>query len=263
MTYSGHQKCEGSHRWGKGIRQQYILHLIVSGKGTFVTDSGTFSLSAGDIFLIRPFSEIEYYADSLEPWEYFWVNFTGTDAASILSLTDFSDKTPVMNGCGSEIFSTMKEIVSNAGKARSDSIELTGQLYILLSQLVRASHRDIKLSPKKQERLHCVKAAEEYIAANYPLPISVEDIASAAGVSRTTLFRLFRTELNTTPADFLIDFRINQAKKLLSATDISVTAVARSAGYEDNLYFSRAFRRITGMSPTEYRKNENCNKNPY
>ncbi len=263
MTYSGHQKCEGSHRWGKGIRQQFILHLIVSGKGTFVTESGTFRLSAGDIFLIRPFSEIEYYADSLEPWEYFWVNFTGTDAASILSLTDFSENSPVISGCGNEIINTMKAIASNEGKASSDSIELTGLLYILLSQLVRISSKKSKLSRKELEHLHCIKAAEEYIAANYPLPISVEDIAAAAGVSRTTLFRLFRTELNTTPADFLIDFRINQAKKLLSSTDISVTAVARSAGYEDNLYFSRAFRRITGMSPTEFRKSEFCNKNPY
>jgi len=86
------------------------------------------------------------------------------------------------------------------------------------------------------------------------------NIAAAANVSRTTLFRIFKSELNTTPVEFLTAYRIAQAKTLLTETELSVTAVARSSGYEDNLYFSRVFRKITGFTPTEYR---NCNKNPY
>ena len=84
VTYSGHQKCEPSQRWGKGVREQFILHFIVSGKGTYITPEGSFSLSAGDVFLIRPLTEIEYFADSDDPWEYYWVNFGGSDADSIV-----------------------------------------------------------------------------------------------------------------------------------------------------------------------------------
>lgn len=262
VTYSGHQKCEASHRWGKGIREQYILHLIVSGKGTYITNGGEYQLGAGDIFLIRPYTEIEYFADKDDPWEYYWVNFTGDDAEYILGKTDFSLQSPVMHGCPEEIYRAFEDIIANPASHRYENIKLTGQLYILLSQLVRCSSRTSSRPQREQAKRRCLKTARDYISTNYPLPISVEDIAQAADVSRTTLFRVFKSELNTTPADYLISFRISQAKKLLAETDLSITAVARSAGYEDNLYFSRAFRKLTGITPTEYRQKK-CNKNPY
>lgn len=260
VTYSGHEKCGGGQKWGKGIRQQYILHLVVSGKGVYVTPEGSFELSTGDMFLIRPYTEIEYYADENDPWEYLWVNFTGTDAETLLKRTDFTAANPVIHGCDDEIKSAMADIIANAGTTRHEAAGLTGRLYILLSLLMKNSHRKSTHSQREQEKRRIIKAAKDFVATNYPLPVSVEDIADAAGVSRTTLFRIFKSELNTTPVDYLTAYRIAQAKTLLLETDLSVTAVARSAGYEDNLYFSRVFRKITGTTPTEYR---NCNNNPY
>lgn len=253
VTYSGHEKCSGNHRWGKGVREQYILHLVISGKGTYITPEGEFRLCAGDIFLIRPYTEIEYYADRDDPWEYLWVNFTGDDAEYILKRTDLTVNSPVMHGCGDELFGAMENIVKNPASRRYENIELTGQLYILLSLLMKNSVSSSG-TRREQSRSRILKAARDYISTNYPLPISVEDIAAAADVSRTTLFRVFKSELNTTPVEYLISFRIAQAKRLLTETDFSVTAVARSVGYEDNLYFSRAFRSATEVSPTEYRK---------
>ena len=253
VTYSGHEKCSGNQKWGKGIRQQYILHLVISGKGTYITPEGEFSLSEGDIFLIRPYTEIEYYADSCEPWEYYWVNFTGNDAEYILKRTDLTVNSPVMHNCSDEVFAAMKTIVSNPANHRYENIELTGQLYILLALLMKNSV-SASVSGREHSRRRILKTAKDYIETNYPMAMSVEDISAAAAVSRTTLFRVFRSELNMTPVEYLISFRIAQAKKLLSETDLSVMAIARSVGYEDNLYFSRAFREIEGKSPTEYRK---------
>ncbi len=254
VTYSGHEKCRSSQRWGKGIREQYILHLIISGKGTFITPDGEFTLGSGDIFLIRPFTEIEYYADENEPWEYLWVNFTGTDAETLLKRTDFTNESPVMRKCNEEIKAAMQDIVDNAGTKSYEAAGLTGRLYILLSLIMKNSERKSARSPREQAVRRIIKSASEFVATNYPLSVSVEDIASAASVSRTTLFRIFRSELNTTPVDYLISFRLMQAKRLLLETDLSVSAIARSVGYEDSLYFSRAFVKNTGISPTDYRK---------
>ncbi len=260
VTYSGHEKCGRDQHWGKGIRQQYILHLVVSGKGTYITPDGRFKLGTGDMFLIRPYTEIEYFADENDPWEYLWVNFMGTDAESLLRRTDFTAENPIIQNCGDEIRNAMSDIIANAGTTRYEAAGLTGRLYILISLLMKNSHRKSVHSQREQEKRHIIKAARDFVATNYPLPVSVEDIAAAANVSRTTLFRVFKSELNTTPVDYLTAYRIAQAKALLLETDLSVTAVARSTGYEDNLYFSRVFRKITGTTPTEYR---NCNKNPY
>lgn len=258
VTYSGHEKCEASYHWGKGIREQYILHLIVSGKGTYVTPEGSYSLSSGDMFLIRPRTEIEYYADEANPWEYYWVNFSGADAEVILKRTDFTIENPVIRSCNSDVFKAMESILENAGNERYEAIGLTGRLYILLSLLVKYSERKPNSSSRK-----CFKTARDYIAVNYPLPVTVEDIAEKSGVSRSTLFRVFKEETGISPVDYLIAYRISQAKRLLSETDLSVTAIARSVGYEDNLYFSRSFKKLTGETPTEYRTKQNCNKNPY
>lgn len=260
VTYSGHEKCGGGQKWGKGIRQQYILHLVVSGKGTYITPEGCFELSERDMFLIRPYTEIEYYADENDPWEYLWVNFTGADSETLLKRTDFAPECPVIHSCSEEIRNAMADIVANAGTSRYEAAGLTGRLYILLSLLMKNSHRKSTRPQREQEKRRIIKAARDFIATNYPLPVSVEDIAEASNVSRTTLFRVFKSELNTTPVDYLTAYRIAQAKTLLSETDLSITAVARSTGYEDNLYFSRVFRKITGTTPTEYR---NCNNNPY
>ena len=253
VTYSGHEKCRAGHRWGKGVRQQYILHFIVSGKGVYVTSDNEYHLSAGDIFLIRPCTEIEYYADDNDPWEYYWVNFTGEDAEYILRRTDLSPENPVMHGCSEEICGAMRCIAENPARHRYENIELTGSLYVLLSLLMKKTSRSEKEQSPKRETRRTLKASKAYVSANYPLPISVEDIAFSAGVSRTTLFRVFKSEMNTSPAGYLISFRISQAKRLLIDTDLSVTAIARSVGYEDNLYFSRAFHKAVGMTPTEYR----------
>lgn len=264
VTYSGHEKCKPSQHWGKGVREQFILHYIVSGSGTYKTPHGEFHLNSGDVFLIRPYTEIEYCADNKSPWEYYWVNFTGTDADYILSRTDFTEENPVMNNCGPDVEKAMTDILLNAGNSRHERIGMTGRLYILLSLLVAESAPpENNISDKKSHR-RILRTAKNYINTNYPLQISVDDIAEAAGISRTTLFRIFKDELNLSPIDYLIDCRINQAKKLLSETGLSITAVARSSGYEDNLYFSRVFKKITGCTPTDYRKNAlySCNKNP-
>lgn len=249
VTYTGHEKCEASHRWGPGVRPQFILHFIVSGKGTYISPEGSFSLSGGDVFLIRPFTEIEYYADENDPWEYYWVNFMGSDAELLLRLTDLSGA-PVMHSDPEQFSDELEKMLLTHGEKSYENIELTGRLYILLSRLAKGSHQVKRHSGTDR----CLKTAIDYIAQNYPLNISVDDIAAAAAVSRTTLFRAFRAELGRSPADYLIEYRISKAKQLLKSTDLSVSAVARSAGYEDSAYFSRAFRRLTGFSPTDYRE---------
>lgn len=250
VTYAGHQKCEPLQRWGRGVREQFILHVIVSGKGTFITPEGSFPLGAGDAFLIRPLTEIEYFADEYDPWEYYWVNFSGPDADALIGRTGFTPGCPVIHGCGSDIIGGMEDILSCPGKTLSESVELTGRLYLLLSLLISSAPRISGNGEKNRMR---ISAARAFIETNYPFPISADDISEAAGITRITLFRLFKSELGITPAEYLIRCRISRAKSLLASTELSVGAVARSAGYEDAMYFSRAFRKETGMSPSEYR----------
>ena len=107
---------------------------------------------------------------------------------------------------------------------------------------------------EKAIQLTYAEKAESYIETNYSYPITVEEIASYVGISRSHLFRSFQNYMNRSPKEYLTEYRIKQACRLLRETDLSVSAIAYSVGFENNLYFSKAFRKQKGESPSEYRK---------
>ena len=98
-----------------------------------------------------------------------------------------------------------------------------------------------------------VQKGIEYISAKYSYPITVEDIAAYVGLSRSQLFRSFQSVLNISPKEYLTDFRIKQSCYLLENSELSITAIANSIGFDNGLYFSKAFHKKIGMSPKEYR----------
>ena len=75
----GYQLCDAGYQWGPGIRDHYLIHYVISGKGTYEVNNETHFLSAEDAFLVYPNTEIIYRADAKTPWEYAWVGFTGSD----------------------------------------------------------------------------------------------------------------------------------------------------------------------------------------
>ena len=108
--------------------------------------------------------------------------------------------------------------------------------------------------PEKDAHMVYVEKAMSYIETNYSYPVTVEDIAYYVGISRSHLFRSFQSYMRRSPKDYLTSYRIKQACHLLRETDLSVSAIAYSVGFENNLYFSKAFRKQKGLSPSEYRK---------
>ena len=82
----GLERCAPGHTWGPGIRDHYLIHLVVAGKGTFEVGGHTWELVPGDLFFAQPSQLIRYTADEQQPWEYRWVGFNGACAHKLLSL---------------------------------------------------------------------------------------------------------------------------------------------------------------------------------
>lgn len=247
----GCQLCDAGYQWGPGIRNHYLIHYIISGKGSYRVGDATYALSAGDAFLVYPNTEVIYRADDADPWEYAWVGFTGSDAAMILRATDFTPRTPCIFQvpAGYEIRHQFLHIYDARGNEFRHAVEMTGRLYTALALFIESAH--------KKESEHTantyVQKSIEYISANYSYPITVEDIAAYVGLSRSHLFRSFETVMRQSPKEYLTEFRMKQACDLLEHSDLSVTAIANSVGFDNSLYFSKSFRRQKGMPPREYR----------
>lgn len=124
---------------------------------------------------------------------------------------------------------------------------MTGALYQLLAALIR----DRRVPIARQEG-DSVRRACEYIVNNLSMPITVSDVAEHVGLSRSRLYRLFMAELQLSPVQVLTQARIRQACALLRRGDLSVKEVAASVGFDNQLYFSRRFREVMGMPPTQF-----------
>lgn len=248
----GFQNCTSGHQWGPGIRDHYLIHYIISGSGTYTVNNQSYFLTQGDSFLVYPNTEVLYSADNKTPWEYAWVGFSGSDASIILKATDFSPNTPVIykNPLGESIHRQLLHIYDARGNGLEHAVEMTGRLYTMLSLFMQTVSRD-----KSPDNVNSyVQKSIEYIAANYSYAITVKDIATYVGLSRSHLFRSFQNVLGISPKEYLTTFQMKQACYLLEHSDLSITAIANSVGFDNSLYFSKTFHKHKQMSPRDYRK---------
>jgi len=233
------------------VRNPSLIHYIMSGRGVYTAGGQTRYLQAGDAFLVYPGTTVTYASDRVEPWEYYWVGFNGSDAAHLLSATDFSPENPVVHAedWGDELRRQLFAIYEARGNSLLQMAQMTGRLYLALSLL---------LSHSAHEETHTdalavyVRQATEYISYRYSYPITVDDIAAYVGISRSHLYRAFRAVLGQSPKTYLSKYRIRQACALLGRPELTVASIAQSVGYESGLYFSKVFHRLKGVTPTEY-----------
>lgn len=249
----GIEDCKSGHSWGPAIRDHYIIHYILGGKGSFTVGETTYQLGKNDGFLICPDTVVYYEADADEPWSYGWVGFNGFKAPVYLKQAGLDNQNPIFRYEKDHFLrECLVRMISTKRLTRGKEIRLIGLLYEFLSQLVEMT--DNNLLEKDNRKEEYVRKALEYIRMNYSRKIAISEIAHHVGLDRSYLYSLFQEYLNTSPQDYLIRFRMEKACELLQATSLSVGSIAYSVGYEDPLLFSKVFKKARGLPPREYRK---------
>lgn len=249
---SGHKSFAPSGWHTKlNVYDHYIIHYILTGKGTYYAPSGTYRVNQGEMFLIRPSESIHYQADYITPWTYYWVGFNGTEALNILNLCGFSDSVLVRAYRDDD---RLKKIMHKLAYPQYNSIareyELLGNLYQMFSLLI-STHNHKSISKPAQY----LNAAIDFIQQKYAFSdLKVSDVADYIGIDRTYLYRLFSESLQTSVQDFILDLRLKKAKNLLKYSDNSIGMIAFSCGFENQSYFSTVFKKRFHKSPLKYRK---------
>ena len=229
----GEEECEPAHQYGPAVRNYTLLHFVVRGKGYFQRDGVTYPVSGGQVFVIRPDEVTTYFADESDPWYYQWIGFDGSLAKRFASLS------PVFSYTTNWV-EKMLAIDPNQGMVEYRVASLLFEMYA-----------EIFAADKPQN--HYVKRVKNYIDALYMQPLRVEEIADKMNLDRRYLSRLFKSRTGKTVQEYLIDVRINEAKKQLER-GASVAEAAQLSGYDDVCNFSKMFKRITGISPKSWRK---------
>lgn len=130
--------------------------------------------------------------------------------------------------------------------------KIMAQLYSIFGFLLDNAFREIQPEAVSPE-FYLIKALD-FIDTNYQDDISVEDIASSAGLNRKSLYAVFKSLTGFSPKDYLIYYRMCKATALLKDANLSVETVAVSVGYSDQFHFSKEFKKNVGLSPSVYRR---------
>lgn len=137
----------------------------------------------------------------------------------------------------------------------SANLRATGYLHLLLAEYSQALQPQQPSDPQQTGVTeHIVQQAIHYLSTQYAEPITIELMAEALGYNRAYLSTLFKKQTGLTPVSFLLKLRIDKARLLLrERLELTIEQIASSVGFQDPLYFSKQFKRLYGISPTDYR----------
>jgi AraC-like DNA-binding protein len=246
------------------------LVIVLSGSGTNVTETESYPLSRGDVFVLNGESvhgfensnhlalcNLMYDPVRLMNIQQDLVMCAGYQALFVLEPLcrehyGFKGK---LNLDEAEL----GKVVSLLHGMDEEQTQRSAGYHSLLSayfmQLVVLLSRSYTLSAKQPTTAMLRLAnAVSYLESHYQEPLTLEELAKQAKLSKNQFVRIFKKAFGTTPIDYLIDLRIQKAKKLLEQSSRTISQVAFEVGFSDSNYFSRQFQYHLGISPSEYRK---------
>ena len=234
-------------------RRDYQLLYIASGKGHFKFGDVWHTVTKGNMILFRPKESMDYYYRKEDKTDVYWIHFTGSESNRLLSLLNVpEDKNIFYSGVSPDYSRIYEQLIRELQLKRTNYKEM---LSLLLRQLFILINRY-----SKEDCLQGIDVANEiekaihYFNENYTSDISIEAYAKEHAISKNWFIRCFKQIMKVTPMQYIISLRISSAKNLLENSDKAITEIANAVGYDNPLYFSRIFRKFTGVSPSTYKK---------
>lgn len=234
----GYEECKSGHCFGPAVRTHWLLHYVVQGFGRFHRDGKIYEVGPGEIFVIPPYLETYYEADSQQPWQYYWVWFT-TESA----LPAVFSKAVISCPNAGEVFESMRRV---RDFENGRSAYLSGCLWILLGTLLE---QDKPTADYVEKACNCMRS--EYMTG-----ITVQQIANRLNLERSYFSTLFRKKRGISPQQYLKNIRLEKAADLLVNHGEKPSMAAVSVGYSDLYHFSKIFKQHFGLSPRAYQKRE-------
>lgn len=250
---AGYEECRPGYGYGPEIRPYHMMHFILSGKGELQLNQHIFHCTAGDAFIV-PAGKVSFYqADSMEPWSYAWLNFLGINSEMYLSqLMASSEDVYVLHGLDTEKYkAAIMEILSILDNSTSSFFHANSLLLKIMSYLFA----DTGFREENWGKNSVADEVKFYLDMNYSEKLKLRQVAGLFGIHPNYLTRIFREKFGVSPKHYLMDLKLKKACRLLTTTTLTISVISDSLGFEDQLTFSKVFKKETGVSPSIYRKN--------
>ena len=231
-------------------RLDYQLLYMVSGHADYLLDGEWQTVGEGKIVLYRPQVPQFYRTYSQVPMLCRWVHFSGTEAAALLEECGMGHGNLFSPGLCPAAEALLKSMAGEMlHREPMYRIMLESQFRQAMALFGRQMAQR-KSSPADSGRQKMLSVMD-YMNRHYFESLQTEELAAHCGLSKYHFIHLFRMCTGMTPYAYLIRIRMERAQTLLQTGDMTVQEVAFVCGYQDPLYFSRAFSKHFGISPTD------------
>lgn len=210
------------------------------------------AIHAGDVILIPQGISHQYEADSRNPWTLYWVHFAGTLSESYCRhLGDEARRHVLHAGVSQGLIDAFEKlfIAQNTGYHLPVFVHVCHNLGALLTAVAISS---TQWQGHKTSREH-FDEVEAHMESVIDGALDLDTLARLAGLSKFHFIKKYKEAYGYAPIQHFIHRKMERACLLLDTTTLTVTAVAESLGYDDPHYFSRLFKKVTGLSPARYR----------
>lgn len=246
------------------------LYYVTEGAARILLPTGIQELKPDHLYLVPSFTTHSYLCDTHFAHYYLHIYEDHQSESSILE--DFSFPTEIPAGdlelplikrlCG--INPTMqlpqsdptsydnnptliKNIIKNKQRTFCDKVESRGIVYQLMARFLKDAQ------PKAEINDDRIQKVLSYIRKNIYKTIDIDSLAAISCLSKDHFIRLFRKEVNNTPLQYINQKKIEKAQLILITDSMPVKNISYLLAYEDHSYFNRLFKKLTGVTPQQYR----------
>ena len=233
-------------------RLDYQIIYIVKGKGFYNLDGEMKEIDEGNIILYRP-GEVQnysYYFDH-NP-EVYWVHFTGYGVDQILKMVGLLDKNVNFIGLSNTTIDCCKEIINELQiKKPIFEVSVNAALSKMLAIMGRKVQEQMQSTNQKMDL--AFQKVLTLMHSSYNLKWSIHDFARECNLSTYWFIHSFKTYFGMSPIQYLTKIKMDKARELLTDSSLNVSEISEVLGYDNSLYFSRVFKKTTGVCPRDYR----------
>lgn len=244
----------GAYDWDglkRGQTAFTILQHTVAGAGNLRFERRRYRLSAGETMLLTVPHNHRYWLEPGGRWEYFWISMHGQEALRIHRAI-LAAAGPVLRlrpATIEHLAACALSYIEGAGQTPGEASAIAYEAAMALYDDVFAGR-----AAEEGEADDAHARVVRHILAHLDAPLAVADLAALAGLSRAHFTRSFTRHAGMAPAEFVMAERMRRAAALLASDHAApVKDVAAIVGFDDPNYFAKAFRRVYGTSPTEFR----------
>ena len=254
LCYCGIEQCEPKSIIGPMVRDNYVIHFVISGQGSLKIGKKEYSIRENQAFLIRPGQEATYYPNRHNVWKYAWIGFNGFKVEPLLREMGFVEgNNTIQLSCNEEIVNLILQMLDARNISYANELKRKSLLYSVVQHIVEEQEDQQEKKRREDASELYVDMALKIIMQSYDKKLRITDLAHEIGINRSYLTNIFKKKMSMSPQSYLIAYRLEKAAQLLTDTTDTIKSIAFSTGYDDCLSFSKAFKQKYHVTPSEFR----------